>query len=281
MITGEPVASKRANRVANGLVVQRLELRDRSGRVGQSPESTRVVGECSRSVRLECSWTQPDPTRRLQIVDHTAARARYSGDAFRRLEARANMTRRLGIGFIGSGFMTRSTSAPGWACATGDVRGVWSPNHSAGRGGGAGAGAGASATPWPIRSIEAMVERIRRSTASGSAARTTHGSTTWSASWRRSGRGAQPGGGGLREAARTQCPRSRVGWWSSSSGAGLLHGYLENQLFHPAVARGKAGGVDTRRRAVPDGPTWRAPLKNTPGRMPRGSGAATCRAAAC
>ena len=65
-----------------------------------------------------------------------------------------------------------------------------------------------------------------------------------------------------------------------AEGAGLLHGYLENQLFSTAVERGKE---IIWRRAVPAtaGLIWRGRPKSIPGRTSRGSGKETCKAAAC
>ena len=60
--------------------------------------------------------------------------------------------------------------------------------------------------------------------------------------------------------------------------AGVLHGYLENQLFQPSLERGKqsSGCVARPRRAGRISP---APPKNTAARTCRGSGRAICRAA--
>ena len=61
--------------------------------------------------------------------------------------------------------------------------------------------------------------------------------------------------------------------------AGVLHGYLENQLFQPSLERGKqiVWRAAPRRRA---GRIWRARPRNTAVRTCRGSGRAICRAAA-
>ena len=62
--------------------------------------------------------------------------------------------------------------------------------------------------------------------------------------------------------------------------AGVLHGYLENQLFAPSLERGKqivwARGAAVRRGV----PTWRARQKSMADRTCPGSGRAICRAAA-
>ena len=85
--------------------------------------------------------------------------------------------------------------------------------------------------------------------------------------------------GGLRKAAR---PHARRGARNARlvEDAGLLHGYLENQLFSTAVMRGKD---IIWRRAVPraDGPIWRVRPRNIPARTSPGSGKAKGKAVAC
>ena len=149
------------------------------------------------------------------------------------------MTRRLGVGFIGSGFMTRFHIHSWQAVRDGDVRGVWSPIPV--RAGEAVALARelGSATRRAFATMEAMVAdpaidciwicgpnhtRIENMERIVDALE----------------RGAAAGRHRVREAAGAQCRRSARGWSSWSSDAGLLHGYLENQLFAPAVERGKA-----------------------------------------
>ena len=149
------------------------------------------------------------------------------------------MTRRLGVGFIGSGFMTRFHIRSWQAVRDGDVRGVWSPNPAhaeeaaalarelrrrRGRGlhppGGDGRGSGdrlhldLRPEPHPHREHGADRRRTRprRASCVGVACE-------------------KPLGRNAAEAARMVELVER---------SGLLHGYLENQLFAPAVERGKA-----------------------------------------
>ena len=148
------------------------------------------------------------------------------------------MTRRLGVGFIGSGFMTRFHIRSWQAVRDGDVRGVWSPTAShAGEAAALARELGVGdATAFPT--LEAMVEdpaidciwicgpnhtRIDNMERIVAAL----------------GRGARlvavacekPLGRNAAEAARMV---------ELVTQSGLLHGYLENQLFAPAVERGKA-----------------------------------------
>ena len=148
------------------------------------------------------------------------------------------MTRRLGVGFIGSGFMTRFHIRSWQAVRDGDVRGVWSPNpvHASEAAALARELGVGDATAFPT--LEAMVEdpaidciwicgpnhtRIDNMERIVAAL----------------GRGARlvavacekPLGRNAAEAARMV---------ELVEGSGLLHGYLENQLFAPAVERGKA-----------------------------------------
>ena len=157
------------------------------------------------------------------------------------------MARRLGVGFIGSGFMTRFHIRSWLAVRDGDVRGVWSPNPGPRREAAALArelGVG-DAKAYPT--LEAMVEdpaidciwicgpnhtRIDNMERIVAAL----------------GRGARlvavacekPLGRNAAEAARMV---------ELVEASGLLHGYLENQLFAPAVERGKAVVVGARRGA--------------------------------
>ena len=148
------------------------------------------------------------------------------------------MARRLGVGFIGSGFMTRFHIRSWQAVRDGDVRGVWSPNPThAGEAAALARELGVGeAVAFPT--LEAMVEdpsidciwicgpnhtRIDNMERIVAAL----------------GRGARlvgvacekPLGRNAAEAARMVELVER---------SGLLHGYLENQLFAPAVERSKA-----------------------------------------
>ncbi|MFN8059506.1 MAG: Gfo/Idh/MocA family oxidoreductase [Vicinamibacterales bacterium] len=148
------------------------------------------------------------------------------------------MTRRLGVGFIGSGFMTRFHIRSWQAVRDGDVRGVWSPNRAHAEDAASLArdlGVGdAKAFPtleamvedpsidciWLCGPNYARVENMERIVAT-------------------LGRGAtllavaceKPLGRNAGEAARMV---------ELVEKSGLLHGYLENQVFAPAVERGKA-----------------------------------------
>jgi len=148
------------------------------------------------------------------------------------------MSRRLGVGFIGSGFMTRFHIRSWQAVRDGDVRGVWSPNPT--RAGEAAAlarelGVG-EARAYP--SLEAMVEAPEIDAiwiCGPNHARVDNMERIVAAL----GRGAtlkavaceKPLGRNAAEAARMV---------ELVEQSGLLHGYLENQVFAPAVERGKA-----------------------------------------
>ena len=148
------------------------------------------------------------------------------------------MSRRLGVGFIGSGFMTRFHIRSWQAVRDGDVRGVWSPNPT--RAGEAAAlarelGVG-EARAYP--SLEAMVEAPEIDAiwiCGPNHARVDNMERIVAAL----GRGAtlkavaceKPLGRNAAEAARMV---------ELVEQTGLLHGYLENQVFAPAVERGKA-----------------------------------------
>ena len=146
--------------------------------------------------------------------------------------------RRLGVGFIGSGFITRFHIRSWQAVRDADVRGVWSPNP--------GRAAEAAALARELRvgearafaSIEEMVEapdidciwicgpnfarveNMERIVATLSRGATLRGVAC-----------EKPLGRNAAEANRMV---------ELVEAAGLLHGYLENQLFAPAVERGKA-----------------------------------------
>jgi predicted dehydrogenase len=148
------------------------------------------------------------------------------------------MTRRLGVGFIGSGFMTRFHIRSWQAVRDGDVRGVWSPTIERAEEAAALArelGVG-EARAFPT--LEAMVEdpAIDCIWICGPNYTRVENMERIVATL---GRGARlvaiacekPLGRNAAEAARM------VGLIEQT---GLLHGYLENQLFAPAVERGKA-----------------------------------------
>lgn len=147
------------------------------------------------------------------------------------------MARRLGVGFIGSGFMTQFHIRSWQAVRDGDIRGVWSPTPARAAAAAALARELGVGEAVAFDSIEAMVhdpaidclwicgpnharvanmEAIVRATAAG-------GRLVAVACEKPLGRNAA-------EAARMV---------ELVEQSGLLHGYLENQLFAPAVERGK------------------------------------------
>lgn len=148
------------------------------------------------------------------------------------------MGKRLGVGFIGSGFMTRFHIHSWQAVRDGDIRGVWSPTPARAEEAAAlarGLGVG-DCQAFPT--LEAMVEDPAidciwicgpNYTRVENMERIVHAL----------GRGARlvavacekPLGRNAAEAARMV---------ELVAQSGLLHGYLENQLFAPAVERGKA-----------------------------------------
>ena len=146
--------------------------------------------------------------------------------------------RRLGVGFIGSGFITRFHIRSWQAVRDADVRGVWSPNP--------GRAAEAAALARELRvgdarafaSIEEMVEDpgidciwicgpnfARVGNMERIVATLSRGATLVGVECEK------PLGRNAAEANRMV---------ELVEAAGLLHGYLENQLFAPAVERGKA-----------------------------------------
>jgi predicted dehydrogenase len=146
--------------------------------------------------------------------------------------------RRLGVGFIGSGFMTRFHIRSWQAVRDGDVRGVWSPTRARAEEAASLArelGVG-DAVAFPT--LEAMVEDPSIDCiwiCGPNYARVDNMERIVAAL----GRGARlvavacekPLGRNAAEAARMV---------DLVEQSGLLHGYLENQLFAPAVERGKA-----------------------------------------
>jgi predicted dehydrogenase len=146
--------------------------------------------------------------------------------------------KRLGIGFVGSGFMTKFHIQSFVGVRDGDVRGVWSPNQAN--------AATAAALARSLRvgdceafaSIEEMVaspqidaiwlcgpnhKRIENLEA---IVRTI-----------RSGKGSLVGIAVEKPLARNAAEALRV--VELLEEAGVLHGYLEDQLFEPAVTRGR------------------------------------------
>jgi predicted dehydrogenase len=148
------------------------------------------------------------------------------------------MSRRLGVGFVGSGFMTRFHIRSWQAVRDGDVRGVWSPNPAhAGEAAALARELGVGeARAFP--SLEAMVEaaEIDAIWLCGPNHTRVENMERIVATL---GRGAaltavaceKPLGRNAAEATRMV---------DLVEQSGLLHGYLENQVFAPAVERGKA-----------------------------------------
>jgi predicted dehydrogenase len=148
------------------------------------------------------------------------------------------MATRLGVGFIGSGFITRFHIRAWQAVRDGDVRGVWSPNPTHADEAAALArelGVG-DATAFP--SIEAMVEdpgidciwicgpnHTRVENMERIVAAVERGARLVGVACEK------PLGRNAAEAARMVELVDR---------SGLLHAYLENQVFAPGVERGKS-----------------------------------------
>ena len=148
------------------------------------------------------------------------------------------MGRRLGVGFIGSGFMTRFHIRSWQAVRDGDVRGVWSPTPAHAEEAAALARELNVGEAKAYPTLEAMVEdpAIDAIWICGPNHTRIENMERIVATL---GRGAQlvavacekPLGRNAAEAARMV---------ELVEQSGLLHGYLENQLFAPAVERGKA-----------------------------------------
>jgi predicted dehydrogenase len=148
------------------------------------------------------------------------------------------MGRRLGVGFIGSGFMTRFHIRSWQAVRDGDVRGVWSPTPSHAEEAAALARELNVGEAKSYPTLEAMVEdpAIDAIWICGPNHTRIENMERIVATL---GRGARlvavacekPLGRNAAEAARMV---------ELVEQSGLLHGYLENQLFAPAVERGKA-----------------------------------------
>ena len=149
------------------------------------------------------------------------------------------MGRRLGVGFIGSGFMTRFHIRSWQAVRDGDVRGVWSP------------------TPAHAEEAAALARELERRRGEGLP--DPRGDGRGSGHRRHLDLRAQPhphrehgadrratlGRGARLVAVACEKPLGRNAAEAARmvelvERSGLLHGYLENQLFAPAVERGKA-----------------------------------------
>jgi predicted dehydrogenase len=148
------------------------------------------------------------------------------------------MTRRLGVGFIGSGFITRFHIRAWEAVRDADVRGVWSPNCANAEDAAALARSLRVGDARAFESIEAMVadDSVDAIWICGpNFSRVDNMSRIVS---------AIKGGARLRAVAcekplgRNAAEARRM--VELAEDAGLLHGYLENQLFQPGLERGKA-----------------------------------------
>jgi predicted dehydrogenase len=147
-------------------------------------------------------------------------------------------SKRLGVGFIGSGFITRFHFRSWVAVRDADVRGVWSPNRERAEEAAALARELRVGEARAFASLEAMVEDpaidciwicgpnfARVENMERIAAALSRGASLVGVACEK------PLGRNVAEAQRMVELVERTG---------LLHGYLENQLFAPAVERGKA-----------------------------------------
>ena len=226
----------------------------------------RRTGEARRELR--CHEDAREPSGEMK---HDNDKPRASGS-----------TRRLGIGFIGSGFNARFHMQAFRAVRDADVRGVWSPNaknaaaaaalaHELDVGDGA-ARTRRSPTWSPIPAIDAIwltgpnharienVEEIVDADASAAAA-------TLARHRLREAAGAQRRRGEARARAGEAAPGSRTATSRTRS----------------SRRRSRRGARSSGRAAPrrPGGPISPAPPRSTAGRTCPGSGAASCRAAAC
>ena len=189
------------------------------------------------------------------------------------------MGRRLGVGFIGSGFMTRFHIRSWQAVRDGDVRGVWSPNPAHAEEAAALARELNVGEAKAYPTLEAMVEdpaidaiwicgpnhtRIENMERDRGGARPRR--PRWWPSPARSRSAATP-------------PKP-PGWSSSSNEAACCTATSRTSCSpRPWNAARPSSGPAARRS--PAGRTWPGRPKSTAGRTCRGSGAAICRAAAC
>ena len=144
---------------------------------------------------------------------------------------------RLGVGFIGSGFITRFHIRSWQAVRDADVRGVWSPNRARAEEAAALARELRVGDARVFDSLEAMVEDPAIDCiwiCGPNFARVENMERIVSAL----GRGAKLVAVACEKPlARNAAEAARMVELVERSG--LLHGYLENQLFSPAVERGK------------------------------------------
>lgn len=148
------------------------------------------------------------------------------------------MSKRLGIGFIGSGFITRFHIKSFLAVRGADIRGVWSPNKKNAE---EAAGLANSLRIGEARAFDSIEEMVaapeidaiwicgpnhKRIENMEAIVRTI-----------KSGKGGIIGIACEKPLARNVAEAKRV--VELVEEAGVLHGYLEDQLFEPAVVRGR------------------------------------------
>ena len=186
--------------------------------------------------------------------------------------------RRLGVGFIGSGFNTRFHMQAWQGVRDADVLGVWSPNQ-----------ANAASAAALARKLDVGRARAFNSIAAMVAdpaidaiwlcgpnhARLANVEEIADTVLR--GRGELVGLACEKPLARTVKEAKQV--TSLVKRAGLKHGYLENQLFARRWSTaGRSSGAAVP--PPPDGPTWPGLPRSTAAPICPGSGAASSRAAA-
>ncbi|MFN6203947.1 MAG: Gfo/Idh/MocA family protein [Acidobacteriota bacterium] len=145
---------------------------------------------------------------------------------------------RLGVGFIGSGFMTRFHIKSFIAVRDADIRGVWSPNRTNAEEAAALARSIRVGDCQSYATIEEMVEdpRIDAIWLCGPNHKRIENLTAI-VNTIRSGRGSLTGVAIEKPLARNAAEAQQVMELLEESG--LLHGYLEDQIFEPAVTRGR------------------------------------------
>jgi predicted dehydrogenase len=164
------------------------------------------------------------------IAEYAIVRSRFRGET-------DVAERRLGVGFIGSGFITRFHIRSWQAVRDADVRGVWSPNRARAEEAAALARELRVGDAKAFDSLEAMVEDpaidciwicgpnfARVENMERIVEALGHGASLVAVACEK------PLARNAAEAARMVELVER---------SGLLHGYLENQLFSPAVERGR------------------------------------------
>ena len=148
------------------------------------------------------------------------------------------MGRRLGVGFVGSGFITRFHVRSWLAVRDADVRGIWSPNKAHAEETAALARSLRVGEAKAFSSLEEMVTAPEIDAiwiCGPNHAR----SRTWRRSWPRGPPGRELVGIACEKPlARNVAEARRM--VELVKKAGVLHGYLEDQLFSPGLERGHA-----------------------------------------